>query len=75
VAIVIEPATVEQLLPPFCDWYGITARERQVVELLLTAAAPKQIARRLELSAHAVNDHLKAVFRKTRISGGTSCWR
>jgi hypothetical protein len=41
-----------------------TAGEVVVAELC-DAAAPKQIARRLELSVHTVNDHLRAVFRKT----------
>ncbi|MEU7852255.1 helix-turn-helix transcriptional regulator [Nonomuraea sp. NPDC049141] len=69
VAIVIQAATGPLLLPSFCEWYGITPRERSVVELLHDGAAPKQIARRLDLSVHTVNDHLKAVFRKTGASG------
>ncbi|MER6945248.1 helix-turn-helix transcriptional regulator [Nonomuraea sp. NPDC000554] len=69
VAVVIQAATGALLLPSFCDWYGITPRERRVVELLCAGAAPKQVARRLELSVHTVNDHLKAVFRKTGASG------
>ncbi|WP_053716348.1 helix-turn-helix transcriptional regulator [Saccharothrix sp. NRRL B-16348] len=69
VAVVIQAATAAQLLPSFCSWYGITARERQVVEQLHAGAAPKHIARRLDLSVHTVNDHLKAVFRKTGAQG------
>ncbi|MCP2257498.1 DNA-binding transcriptional regulator, CsgD family [Streptoalloteichus tenebrarius] len=69
VAIVLQSATTDQVLPVFCDWYGITARERQIVASLAQGAAPKQIARRLDLSPHTVNDHLKAVFRKTGASG------
>lgn len=65
VAIVLQTPTAEQLLPAFGDWYGITARERGVIAELWDAAAPKQIARRLGLSVYTVNDHLKAVFRKT----------
>ena len=45
------------------------ARERRVLELLCRGAAPKQIARLLGLSAHTVNDHQKAVFRKTSAAG------
>ncbi len=69
VAIVVQAASGEQLLPAFCDWYGITARERQIIAHLCDGAAPKQIARRRDLSVHTVNDHLKAVFRKTGASG------
>ncbi|CCH32145.1 hypothetical protein BN6_48730 [Saccharothrix espanaensis DSM 44229] len=69
VAVVIQAATAAQLLPSFCSWYGMTARERQVVEHLHSGAAPKNIARRLDLSVHTVNDHLKSVFRKTGAQG------
>lgn len=69
VAIVFEAAGGQLLLPVFCQWYGITAREQQVVAQLLTGAAPKQVARRLELSPHTLNAHLKAVYRKTGAQG------
>ncbi|GAA4628414.1 hypothetical protein GCM10023196_044660 [Actinoallomurus vinaceus] len=65
VAVIIQSADGERLLPHFCDWYGITPRERQVVTHLRDALAAKRIARRLEMSVHTVNDHLKAVYRKT----------
>lgn len=69
VAITIQAAAGGLLLPSFCDWYGITTRERQALEHLCTGAATKQIARRLGISEHTVNDHLKAVMRKTGASG------
>jgi DNA-binding CsgD family transcriptional regulator len=69
VAIVIQRATGRMLLPSFCDWYGITTRERQILQHLCDGSAPKQIARALDLSVHTVNDHLKAIFRKTGTSG------
>lgn len=69
VAVVIQSATGAMLLPSLCDWYHVTPRERRVIEQLYQGMAPKQIARRLELSTHTVNDHLKSVFRKTGASG------
>ncbi|TDD81513.1 helix-turn-helix transcriptional regulator [Actinomadura rubrisoli] len=69
VAVIIQAATAEQLFPAFCDWYGITARERQVIVHLREGMAPKQIARRLDLSLYTVNDHLRAIFRKTGARG------
>ncbi|WP_433260535.1 helix-turn-helix transcriptional regulator [Actinosynnema sp. CS-041913] len=69
VAVLVQAATGALLLPAFCDWYGITTRERQVVAELYDGAAPKQIARRLDLSVHTVNDHLKAVFHRTGAGG------
>ncbi|MGO4463223.1 response regulator transcription factor [Streptomyces sp. M-16] len=49
--------------------YGITPRERATLGELRTGAAVKQIARRLDLSPYMVNDHLKALFRKTGADG------
>jgi DNA-binding CsgD family transcriptional regulator len=69
IVITIQAATGRLLVPAFSRWYGLTVREGQVLEQLCTDAAPKHIARRLELSAHTVNDHLKAIYRKTRASG------
>ncbi|WP_266817751.1 helix-turn-helix transcriptional regulator [Streptomyces sp. NBC_01547] len=69
VALVIQGATWDLVLPSLCEWYGITPRERDVVTQLRTGASVKQIARRLGLSAYTVNDHLKAVFRKTGADG------
>ncbi|WP_206067285.1 LuxR C-terminal-related transcriptional regulator [Nonomuraea composti] len=69
VAVVIQSPAAALVLPSFCDWYALTPRERQVLELLCRGAAPKQVARLLGLSAHTVHDHLKALFRKTGAGG------
>ncbi|MEU6156068.1 helix-turn-helix transcriptional regulator [Actinosynnema sp. NPDC047251] len=69
VAVVLQAASGTRLLPVFSDWYGLTARERQVVTELLDGAVPKQIARRLDVSVHTVNDHFKSIFRKTDADG------
>ncbi|WP_371656627.1 MULTISPECIES: helix-turn-helix transcriptional regulator [unclassified Streptomyces] len=69
IAIMIQRATGTLLLPTFCDWHKITAREQQVVQHLQDGSAPKQIARLLDLSVHTVNDHLGAIFRKTGACG------
>ncbi|WP_188277589.1 helix-turn-helix transcriptional regulator [Streptomyces sp. CBMA152] len=69
VAVVLQEATGPLLLSTFSAWHGLTARERQLVEHLYSGAAPKQIARSLDVSVHTVNTHVKAVFRKTGVSG------
>lgn len=68
-AMVIQPATGSLLLSSVCKWYGITTRERQVFESLQRGLAAKHIARQLELSVHTVNEHLRAIYRKTGVSG------
>ncbi|MFJ2212102.1 helix-turn-helix transcriptional regulator [Streptomyces sp. NPDC101062] len=69
VAVVVQAATGELLLPAFAAWYGLTPRERCVVGHLRDGLAQKQIAHRLGLSPYTVSDHLKAVFRKTNTHG------
>ncbi|MFI6007040.1 helix-turn-helix transcriptional regulator [Streptomyces sp. NPDC051366] len=69
VALVLQGATGDLVTPSFCAWYGITPRERDTLRELRTGAAVKQIARHLDLSPYTVNDHLKALFRKTGADG------
>jgi len=65
VAVVLQPASVDQLLPAMAAWHEFTPRQLEVLRLLLEARPIKQIARRLNLSPHTVEDHLKILYRKT----------
>lgn len=47
----------------------LSARERQIVELLANGARVSTIAQRLQLSPHTVRNHLKSVFRKLNLHG------
>jgi DNA-binding CsgD family transcriptional regulator len=69
VAVTVQPATVGQLLPAVTAWYGITTRERTVIDQVLEGRSSKQISRSLNLSPHTTNDHLKAIYRKIKVSG------
>ena len=64
-AVVLQPATTDQLLPAIAAWHEFTPRQLDVLHLLLQAHPIKQIARRLQLSPHTVEDHLKTLYRKT----------
>lgn len=55
-----EPVVVEALASPF----PLTARERQVAELLVEGASNKVIARRLGISVHTAKFHVAAVLEK-----------
>ncbi|MFF0434116.1 helix-turn-helix transcriptional regulator [Streptomyces sp. NPDC004327] len=68
-AIILQGAAGDTVTPSFCAWYGLTPREREVVAELRGGAPVKRIARRLGVSPYTVNDHLKAVFRKTGAEG------
>lgn len=47
----------------------LSARERQVVQLLANGARVSTIAVRLQVSPHTVRNHLKSVFRKLNVHG------
>jgi DNA-binding CsgD family transcriptional regulator len=69
VAVLMQPATVAQLLPVVADIHGLTARELDVLERVAGGLATKHIARDLGLSPFTVNDHLKAIYRKCKVAG------
>ncbi|MEU5592749.1 helix-turn-helix transcriptional regulator [Streptomyces sp. NPDC020298] len=68
VAVTIQSASSDVLLPAAAVLYGITAREQAVIRRALDGLAVKQIARSLNLSLHTVNDHFKAIYRKTGVN-------
>jgi DNA-binding CsgD family transcriptional regulator len=47
----------------------LSPRQRQVLLRLLAGEGIKQIARRLSLSGHTVNDHMKEIYRRFGVSG------
>jgi DNA-binding CsgD family transcriptional regulator len=47
--------------------YGLSDREQEVVRLVLSGAATVEIAHRLQISSHTVQQHLKAIFEKTGV--------
>ncbi|MES9539435.1 LuxR C-terminal-related transcriptional regulator [Actinomadura sp. NPDC000600] len=67
VAVTIQPATGTELLPAMALWHGLSPRESAIVGHVLQGMAAKQIARRLEMSPHTLNDHFKSIYRKTGV--------
>jgi DNA-binding CsgD family transcriptional regulator len=65
VAIFIQRAHPTLVAPLLLKAYGLTEREQQVTQLCLRGATTAQSARRLAISPHTVNDHLKSIFDKT----------
>lgn len=68
VAVTIQPAAGTELLPAMALWRGLTPKERAVINQVLEGQATKQIARRLRMSPHTVNDHFKSIYRKLGVS-------
>jgi DNA-binding CsgD family transcriptional regulator len=68
IAVVIEPARPAEAIPMMLSAYGLTSREGEVAQLVLRGCSTRQIVDELHISAHTVQDHLKAVFAKTGVS-------
>ena len=52
----------------FVRIYGITEREKEVIELLLSGLSIKEISGKLDRSFKMVNNHIYNIYRKTKIS-------
>ena len=67
IAVTIEATSLPDRLSVFGRAYGFTPRERELVDLLLAGADTREVARRMFVSEHTVQDHLKSVFAKTGV--------
>ncbi len=67
IAINLRSATAAETFGLLCRAYALSRRERELVELLVAGLDTRAIAKRLFISPHTVQDHLKSVFEKTGI--------
>jgi DNA-binding CsgD family transcriptional regulator len=67
VAVTIRPAAASEILDLRFLAYDLTARERELVSLLLDGRDTRAVSERLFLSRHTVQDHLKSIFEKTGV--------
>ncbi len=65
IAVSIEPSTPLERMDLLSRACGLSARETEVLTLLGAGQESKEIAARLVLSEHTVNDHVKAILTKT----------
>ncbi len=66
-AVIVEPAHPARITPLLMSAYGLTEREQEVTRLVLRGDSTAQIAERLVVSPHTVQEHLKKIFEKTGI--------
>ena len=66
-AVIIEPAHPARISPLLMAAYGLSEREQDVTRLVLQGDSTAEIARRLCISAHTVQEHLVNVFEKTGV--------
>jgi DNA-binding CsgD family transcriptional regulator len=67
VAVIVEAAHPARITPLLMTAYGLTEREQDVTRLVLCGDSTAQIADRLSVSPHTVQQHLKSVFEKTGV--------
>jgi DNA-binding CsgD family transcriptional regulator len=67
--VLIEPAGPRQIAWLKTAAYGLTPREREIVDLVLRGASRKQIAATLYISEYTVQDHLSNIFDKVGVRG------
>lgn len=67
IAVIIEPAHPARIIPLLMTSYGLTEREQDVTRLILQGNSTTEIAARLVVSAHTVQQHLKRIFDKTGV--------
>ena len=67
VAVIVEPAHPARITSLLMSAYELTERERDVTRLVLQGASTGEIATKLFISPHTVQQHLKNVFDKTGV--------
>jgi DNA-binding CsgD family transcriptional regulator len=67
IAVSIRAAGVEDVLRLLCRASGLTAREQELVALLVEGLDTRELAERLFISRYTVQDHLKSVFDKVGV--------
>jgi len=67
-AVSFERARPIDLLPVLTEAYGLSERERHILDYILQGSSTRAIAASLHISAYTVQDHLKSIFVKTGVS-------
>ncbi|MEU4291507.1 LuxR C-terminal-related transcriptional regulator [Kribbella sp. NPDC026596] len=67
VVVTIEPASGHHLVGMLLAAYGLTTREREICLEVISGHTTTEIADRLSISPHTIQDHLKAAFAKVGV--------
>ena len=68
VIVTLDEARAPEVMPLLAAGFGLTAREQDIVQMVLRGASTTEIAGALSLSRYTVQDHLKAVFAKVGVN-------
>ena len=67
--IIVEPPRPQELAWLRVSAYGLSERERAVMDLVVRGASTRQISQALYISEYTVQDHLSNVFDKVGVRG------
>jgi DNA-binding CsgD family transcriptional regulator len=67
--VIIEPSRPQELAWLRVSAYGLSEREREVVDLAVQGASTREISRALYISEYTVQDHLSNAFDKGGVLG------
>jgi DNA-binding CsgD family transcriptional regulator len=67
IAVIIEEPSPAELAPVLMMAYGLTKQEQTVTGLVCRGLSTREIADRLHISLHTVQEHLKNIFDKTGV--------
>ena len=65
IAVTIEETSSSDRVTLFARAFGLSSRESELLTQLATGTDTRELARRMFLSEHTVQDHLKSIFAKT----------
>jgi len=66
-AVIVEPSHPARIASLLMAAYELTEREQEVTRLVLQGNSTTEIAARLVISVHTVQQHLKSIFEKTSV--------
>jgi DNA-binding CsgD family transcriptional regulator len=67
IVVTIRPASPREVFDLVCAAHFLTARESEVVTLLIEGRDTRALTKGLSISRHTVQDHFKSIFAKTNV--------
>ena len=67
--VIVEPSRPQELAWLRVSAYGLSEREREVVDLVVQGASTEEISQALYISKHTVQEHLSNAFDKVGVRG------